>query len=59
LPVYLATHRSRWHRYRRAVPLPDDRHAGRTDMVSKDGKSAGHIDDITMAGGMTLRLPKN
>jgi len=28
-------------------------------LVSKDGKSAGHIDDLVFAGGMTLRLPKN
>lgn len=27
--------------------------------VAKDGKSAGHIDDIVLAGGMTLRLPKH
>lgn len=27
-------------------------------MVSKDGKAAGHIDSLTLAGGMTLRLPK-
>lgn len=27
-------------------------------LVSKDGKSAGHIDDVTFEGGMTLRLPK-
>lgn len=26
--------------------------------VTKDGKSAGHIDDLTLSGGMTLRLPK-
>lgn len=27
-------------------------------MVSKDGKSAGHIDNLTLAPGMTLRLPQ-
>lgn len=27
-------------------------------LVSKDGKTAGHIDDLALAGGMTLRLPK-
>ena len=27
-------------------------------MVSRDGKAAGHIDDITLAPGMTLRLPQ-
>ena len=27
-------------------------------LVAKDGKSAGHIDDITLGGGMTLRLPR-
>jgi len=27
-------------------------------LVSRDGKSAGHIDDITLADGMTLLLPK-
>jgi len=27
-------------------------------LVSKDGKSAGHIDDLSFAGGMTLRLPQ-
>ena len=28
-------------------------------MVSKDGKSAGHMDDFVLGAGMTLRLPKN
>lgn len=28
-------------------------------LVSRDGKSAGHVDDIVLAGGMTLRLPRN
>jgi len=27
-------------------------------LVSRDGKSAGHIDDLTLAPGMTLRLPQ-
>lgn len=27
-------------------------------MVSKDGKSAGHIDNLTLAPGMVLRLPR-
>lgn len=27
-------------------------------LLSKDGESAGHIDDLTLEGGMTLLLPK-
>lgn len=28
-------------------------------LVTKDGKSAGHIDDLNFGGGMTLRLPRS
>lgn len=28
-------------------------------MVARDGKSAGHIDNLTLAPGMVLRLPRN
>lgn len=28
-------------------------------LLARDGKTAGHIDDILLAGGMTLRLPKS
>ena len=42
-----------------ALTSKDDRNAIHVHMVARDGKSAGHIDDIEMAGGMTLRLPAN
>lgn len=45
--------------YAPAIKEKDVKNTIHFHMVSKDGKSAGHIDDITMAGGMTLRLPKN
>jgi len=35
-----------------------DRNAIHIHIVSRDGKAAGHIDDITLAPGMTLRLPQ-
>jgi alpha-acetolactate decarboxylase len=34
------------------------RNALHIHMVAKDGKSAGHIDNLTLAPGMVLRLPK-
>jgi len=37
----------------------DVKNALHAHMISRDGKAAGHIDDIVLAGGMTLRLPTN
>jgi len=45
--------------YAPAIKEKDVKNTIHFHMVSKDGKSAGHIDDIVLAGGMTLRLPKN
>jgi acetolactate decarboxylase len=45
--------------YAPAIKEKDVKNTIHFHLVSKDGKSAGHIDDIAMAGGMTLRLPKN
>lgn len=45
--------------YAPAIKEKDVKNTIHFHLVSKDGKSAGHIDDITMVGGMTLRLPKN
>ncbi|MBN8475495.1 acetolactate decarboxylase [Sulfuritalea sp.] len=42
-----------------AIKEKDVKNTIHIHLVSKDGKSAGHIDDLTFAGGMTLRLPKN
>jgi len=35
------------------------RNAMHIHMVSRDGKTSGHIDDLTLAPGMTLRLPRS
>jgi len=45
--------------YAPAIKEKDVKNAIHIHLVSKDGKSAGHIDDITLGGGMTLRLPKH
>jgi len=45
--------------YAPAIKEKDVKNTIHFHLVSKDGKSAGHIDDITMSGGMTLRLPKS
>lgn len=44
--------------YSPAITEKDVKNAIHIHMVSKDSKAAGHIDHITLAGGMTLRLPK-
>ncbi len=41
-----------------AIKEKDVKNAIHIHLVSKDGNSAGHIDDITLGGGMTLRLPR-
>lgn len=41
-----------------AIKDKDVKNAIHIHLVTKDGKSAGHIDDLAFAGGMTLRLPK-
>jgi acetolactate decarboxylase len=41
-----------------AIKEKDVKNAIHVHLVTKDGKSAGHIDDLTFAGGMTLRLPR-
>lgn len=41
-----------------AIKEKDVKNAIHVHLVTKDGKSAGHIDDITLGGGMTLRLPR-
>ena len=46
--------------YAPAIPQGSDaKNAIHVHLVSRDGKSAGHIDDIILAPGMTLRLPRN
>jgi acetolactate decarboxylase len=45
--------------YAPAIKEKDVKNAIHIHLVTKDGKSAGHIDDLTFSGGMTLRLPKN
>jgi acetolactate decarboxylase len=40
-------------------PSGSARNAMHIHMVSHDGKSAGHIDNLTLAPGMVLRLPKS
>jgi acetolactate decarboxylase len=45
--------------YAPAIKEKDVKNTIHIHLVTKDGKSAGHIDDLTFAGGMTLRLPKN
>lgn len=42
-----------------AIKEKDMKNAIHIHLVTKDGKSAGHIDDLSFSGGMTLRLPKN
>lgn len=45
--------------YAPAIPAGGSaRNAMHIHMVSKDGKSAGHIDNLTLAPGMVLRLPR-
>jgi len=44
--------------YAPAIKEKDTKNAIHIHLVSKDGKSAGHIDDLTFEGGMTLRLPQ-
>ena len=44
--------------YAPAIREKDVKNAIHIHLVAKDGKSAGHIDDLTLAGGMTLRLPR-
>lgn len=44
--------------YAPAMQGKDIKNALHIHFVSKDGKSAGHIDHVTFDGGMTLRLPK-
>lgn len=41
-----------------AIREKDVKNAIHIHLVAKDGKSAGHIDDLTLGGGMTLRLPR-
>lgn len=45
--------------YAPAIKEKDVKNTIHIHLVSKDGKSAGHIDDIMMGTGMMLRLPKN
>lgn len=46
--------------YAPAIPAGGSaRNAMHIHMVSQDGKSAGHIDNLTLAPGMVLRLPKS
>ena len=44
--------------YAPAIKEKDTKNAIHVHLASKDGKSAGHIDDLTFEGGMTLRLPQ-
>lgn len=45
--------------YAPAIKEKDVKNTIHIHLVTKDGKQAGHIDDLTFAGGMTLRLPAN
>lgn len=45
--------------YAPAIKEKDVKNAIHVHLVTKDGKSAGHIDDLSFSGGMTLRLPRN
>lgn len=45
--------------YAPAIKEKDVKNTIHIHLVTKDGKSAGHIDDLSFSGGMTLRLPKN
>jgi acetolactate decarboxylase len=40
------------------APDSDAKNAMHIHLVTKDGKSAGHIDNLVLGAGMTLRLPK-
>lgn len=42
-----------------AIKEKDVKNAIHIHLVTKDGKSAGHIDDLAFDGRMTLRLPRN
>lgn len=44
--------------YAPAIKEKDVMNTMHIHLVSKNGKTAGHIDDLTFAGSMTLRLPK-
>lgn len=44
--------------YAPAMKDKDVKNALHIHVVSKDGKSAGHIDHLSLAGSMTLRLPE-
>lgn len=44
--------------YAPAIKEKDVKNTIHIHLVSKDGKSAGHIDNLAFTGGMTLRLPK-
>ena len=44
--------------YAPAIKDKDVKNTIHFHLVSKDGKSAGHIDDIVLGTGMTLRLPQ-
>lgn len=44
--------------YAPAIREKDVKNTIHFHMVSRDGKSAGHIDDIVLGAGMTLRLPQ-
>jgi acetolactate decarboxylase len=50
--VFIAT-------YAPAIRDNDAENAIHIHLISKDGKSAGHIDALTFEGGMTLLLPKS
>ena len=45
--------------YAPAIKEKDVKNTIHFHLVSRDGKSAGHIDDIVLGAGMTLRLPQN
>lgn len=45
--------------YAPGIKEKDEKNSIHIHLVTLDGKSAGHIDDLSFAGGMTLRLPKN
>lgn len=44
--------------YAPAIKEKDVKNTIHIHLVTRDGKSAGHIDDLAFSGGMTLRLPK-
>jgi acetolactate decarboxylase len=45
--------------YAPAIKEKDVKNTIHIHLVAKDGKSAGHIDDLVFTDGMTLRLPKS